>query len=285
MKLASYKDGSRDGQLIVVSRDLKWAHYATGAATRTQHLLDDWGFISPQLQDIYDNLNQGRLRHAFSFDPAQCAPALPRAHAWARLGDDALDEPLFGPGDTLSGAREDMPAPGQSGSLTARFGFAAITGDVPMLAGGGQGIDGVRLLTLAVDVHAIAQAGNAEGPSATFQWRAAFGPVAVTPDELGASWQGGHVRLSPRVSLNGRSVTTAKSEGAGRPPFGDVVSALARHRRLGAGSIVGAFGQAGAESVVIAPGDRLRIEADDATGAPLFGSIELTVLGSEVAGA
>ena len=83
MKLATLKDGSRDGQLVVVSRDLASAHYATGIASRMQQVLDDWGFMSPQLQDLYDALNAGRARHAFPFDPAQCMAPLPRAYQWA----------------------------------------------------------------------------------------------------------------------------------------------------------------------------------------------------------
>src|SRR5437868_3691976 len=83
MKLATYKDGSRDGQLVVVSRDLGTAHYATGIAAKLQQALDDWNFVAPQLQDLYDDLNQGKARHAFPFDPAQCMAPLPRAYQWA----------------------------------------------------------------------------------------------------------------------------------------------------------------------------------------------------------
>ena len=83
MKLATYKDGSRDGQLVVVSRDLTTAHYATGIANRLQQALDDWNFISPQLQDLYDTLNHGKARHAFPFDPTLCMAPLPRAYQWA----------------------------------------------------------------------------------------------------------------------------------------------------------------------------------------------------------
>ncbi|MFM2427915.1 MAG: hypothetical protein RL707_1742, partial [Pseudomonadota bacterium] len=79
MKLATYKDGTRDGQLLVVSRDLSTAHYATGIATRLQQVLDDWGFMAPQLQDLYETLNNGKARHAFAFDPARCMAPLPRA--------------------------------------------------------------------------------------------------------------------------------------------------------------------------------------------------------------
>ncbi len=83
MKLATYKDGSRDGQLVVVSRDLLSAHHTTGIATRLQQVLDDWNFLSPQLEDLYQTLNQGKPRHAFAFDPRQCMAPLPRAYQWA----------------------------------------------------------------------------------------------------------------------------------------------------------------------------------------------------------
>ena len=71
MKLATYKDGSRDGQLVVVSRDLSCAHYATGIASKLQSVLDDWNFLAPQLEDLYTTLNQGKARHTFPFDPEQ----------------------------------------------------------------------------------------------------------------------------------------------------------------------------------------------------------------------
>src|SRR5258706_11327344 len=83
MKLATYKDGSRDGQLVVVSRDLTTAHYASGIATRLQQLLDDWNFVSPQLEDLYQTLNTGKARHGFEFEPGKCMAPLPRAYQWA----------------------------------------------------------------------------------------------------------------------------------------------------------------------------------------------------------
>lgn len=72
MKLATLKDGSRDGQLVVVSRDLKTAHYATDIAGKLQTALDDWNFYAPQLQDLYDALNAARARHPFPFQPKDC---------------------------------------------------------------------------------------------------------------------------------------------------------------------------------------------------------------------
>ena len=83
MKLGTLDDGTRDGQLIVVSRDLQRAHLATDIAPRLQSVLDDWQFLAPQLADLYETLNLGKARHAFAFDPQQCLAPLPRAYQWA----------------------------------------------------------------------------------------------------------------------------------------------------------------------------------------------------------
>lgn len=80
MKLATRKDESRDGQLVVVSRDLKHAVMAGHITGTLQRALDDWGFMAPQLQDLYDTLNQGKAPNSFPFDPAEYMAPLPRAH-------------------------------------------------------------------------------------------------------------------------------------------------------------------------------------------------------------
>ena len=84
MKFATYKDASRDGQLLVVSRDLSTAHYATGIANKLQQVLEDWNFMSPQLQDLYEALNSGKARHA-------------RAGARRRTSADAGQRRLIAP--------------------------------------------------------------------------------------------------------------------------------------------------------------------------------------------
>ena len=84
MKLATCKDGSRDGQLVVVSRDLTQAVFANGIATRMQQVLDDWNFLSPQLQGPVRPAQQGpgpqRLRLR---GPREVHGPLPRAYQWA----------------------------------------------------------------------------------------------------------------------------------------------------------------------------------------------------------
>ena len=109
MKLATYRDGSRDGQLVVVSRDLTMAHYATHAAHTLQHVLDDWNFISPQLQDLYVELNHGKGRHVFPFDPAMCMAPLPRAYQCVRAAAYARPSDGLAQAEFYRHSQDDPP--------------------------------------------------------------------------------------------------------------------------------------------------------------------------------
>ncbi|TNF56336.1 MAG: fumarylacetoacetate hydrolase, partial [Burkholderiales bacterium] len=229
MKLATYKDGSRDGQLVVVSRDLSTAHYATGIAHRLQQVLDDWNFLAPQLEDLYLTLNQGKARHAFPFEPAMCMAPLPRAYQWAdgsaylnhvelvRAARNAdmpssfYEDPLMyqGGSDDLLGPCDPVVVPSEDHGIDFEAEIAVITGDVPMGATPEQALDGIRLLMLVNDVSLrnLIPAELAKG-FGFFQSKpaTAFSPVAATPDELGDAWQGGRVHLSLQSTWNGRRV-------------------------------------------------------------------------------
>ena len=101
MKLASYQDGTRDGQLVVVDRHLKTACYATGIASKLQQALDDWNFISPQLQDLYDALNQGRARQNVKLNAANTSlrskyrTVIKNVEKAVAAGDKAKAQELF----------------------------------------------------------------------------------------------------------------------------------------------------------------------------------------------
>ncbi|WP_333708015.1 fumarylacetoacetate hydrolase family protein [Ottowia beijingensis] len=262
MKLATYKDGSRDGQLVVVSRDLTTAHYATGIANRLQQALDDWNFISPQLQDLYDTLNHGKARHAFPFDPTLCMAPLPRAYQWAdgsaylnhvelvrasrgaEVPESYFTDPLMyqGGSDDFLGAHDAIRVASEDFGIDFEAELAVITGDVPMAATPEQGLDAIRLLMLVNDVslrHLIPDElakgfGFFHGKPST-----AFGPVAVTPDELGEAWIEGRVHLTMQVDWNGRKVGRCDAGPDMRFHFGQLIAHAARTRRLRAGSIIG----------------------------------------------
>ncbi|WP_367067377.1 fumarylacetoacetate hydrolase family protein [Oryzisolibacter sp. LB2S] len=262
MKLATYKDGSRDGQLVVVSRDLGQAHYATGIASRLQQVLDDWNFMAPQLQDLYDQLNAGRARHAFAFDAQQCMAPLPRAYQWAdgsaylnhvelvrrargaEVPESFYTDPLIyqGGSDDFLGPCDDIVVPSEAMGIDFEAEIAVITGDVKMGASADQALDGVRLLMLANDVSLrnLIPAELAKG-FGFFQSKpaTAFSPVAVTPDELGAAWKGGRVHLTLQSTWNGRRVGMCEAGPEMTFHFGQLIAHIARTRNVRAGSIVG----------------------------------------------
>jgi fumarylacetoacetate (FAA) hydrolase len=263
MKLATYKDGSRDGQLVVVSRDMTQAHYASHVANRLQQVLDDWNFLSPQLQDIFDALNAGRARHAFPFDPTQCMAPLPRAYQWVsaaaytshtELLRQAIGRPepqerstgpdmIQGAGDALLGAHDALLCATEALGLDFGAGVAVITGDIPQECAPDRALDGVRLLMLcnAVSLRSLVPVDGAPGAT-LLQSRCAtaFSPVAITPDELGEAWGRGRVQLPLLTSWNGRKVGQCEAGADMGYHFGQLLSLLAKTRPLRAGSIVGA---------------------------------------------
>lgn len=262
MKLATYKDGSRDGQLVVVSRDLATAHYATGIADRLQQVLDDWGFLSPQLQDLSDTLNGGKARHAFPFEPSRCMAPLPRAYQWAdgsayinhvelvraarnaQVPESYYTDPLMyqGGSDDLLGPCDDVVVANEEWGIDFEAEVAVITGDVPMGATPERALEGIRLVMLANDVSLrnLIPAELAKG-FGFFQSKpaTAFSPVAVTLDEFGGAWDGGRLHLTLQSSWNGRKVGMCEAGPEMTFHFGQLIAHMCRTRNVRAGSIVG----------------------------------------------
>ncbi len=262
MKLATYKDGSRDGQLVVVSRDLSTAHYASGIATRLQQLLDDWGFISPQLEELSQTLNHGKTRHAFNFEPEKCMAPLPRAYQWAdgsafinhvelvrkarnaEIPESFYTDPLMyqGGSDDFIGARDDIVCASTEFGIDFEAEVAVITGDVEMGTSPDAAIDGIRLLLLANDVslRCLIPAELAKGFGFLQSKPAtAFSPVAVTPDELGESWRGGRLHLNLESVWNGKRVGLCDAGPEMSFHFGQLIAHLCKTRNVRAGSIIG----------------------------------------------
>lgn len=324
MKLATLKDGSRDGQLVVVSRDLSTAHYASGIATRLQQVLDDWNFLSPQLEDLYQTLNHGKARHAFAFDTAACMAPLPRACQWAdgsaylnhvelvrkarsaEVPESFYSDPLMyqGGSDDFLGPRDPIVCPSEDFGIDFEAEIAVVTGDVPMGSTPEAALEGIRLVMLANDVslrHLI-PAELAKG-FGFFQSKpaTAFSPVAATPDELGAAWQGGRVHLNLESVWNGKRVGLCDAGPEMTFHFGQLIAHICKTRNVRAGSIVGSGTVSNkdwsrgysciAEKRAIetietgAPktefmkyGDTIRIEMKGTDGQSVFGAIDQAVL-------
>ncbi|MFY9513876.1 MAG: fumarylacetoacetate hydrolase family protein [Rubrivivax sp.] len=262
MKLATLKDGSRDGQLVVVSRDLAQAHHASGIATRMQQLLDDWNFISPQLADLYSTLNQGKARHAFAFDPRQCMAPLPRAYQWAdgsafinhvelvrkargaEVPESFYSDPLMyqGGSDDFLGPCDDAVFADTAWGIDFEAEVAVVTGDVAMGTEADAALENIRLVMLANDwsLRNLIPNELAKG-FGFFQSKpaTAFSPVAVTTDELGDAWQGGRLHRVLQSHWNGQRVGACEAGPEMSFHFGQLIAHVAKTRQLRAGSIVG----------------------------------------------
>jgi fumarylacetoacetate (FAA) hydrolase len=262
MKLATLNDGTRDGQLMVVSRDLKTAQLADGVCRTLQRALDDWTFIAPQLDAIYQELNRGGGRRSFEFEPANCMAPLPRAFQWAdgsayvnhvelvrkargaEMPASFWEEPLMyqGGSDDFLGPQEDVVLAREEWGIDFEAEVCVITDDVPMGATPDQAHQRIRLLMLANDVslrnlipEELAKGfGFLQSKPAT-----SFSPVAVTPDELGDAWKGGKVHLPLLSTWNGKLVGKPQAGVDMVFNFPQLIAHLAKTRNVRAGSIIG----------------------------------------------
>ncbi|HEY0063445.1 MAG TPA: fumarylacetoacetate hydrolase family protein [Telluria sp.] len=262
MKLATLNDGTRDGQLAVVARDLKTAHLADGIAPTLQAALDDWGFIAPQLADLYQLLNSGRAPKSFEFDPARCMAPLPRAYQWAdgsayvnhvelvrrarnaEMPESFWEDPLMyqGGSDDFLGPHDDIVLAHEEWGIDFEAEVAVITGDVPMGCTPDQAAQHIRLLMLVNDVSLR----NLIAPELAKGFgflqskpASSFSPVAVTPDELGDSWKDGKVHLPLRSTWNGKLVGQPHAGVDMVFNFPQLVAHLCKSRNARAGTIVG----------------------------------------------
>jgi fumarylacetoacetate (FAA) hydrolase len=262
MKLATLHDGTRDGTLVIVSRDLARMVSVPEIARTMQQALDHWETVAPALATVAAELDAGRLSDARAFVPQQAAAPLPRAYQWAdgsayvnhvelvRRARGATMPPEFwtdplmyqGASDRMLGAHADIELADEAWGIDFEAEVAVITGDVAMGTSAAVALDRIRLVTLVNDVslRALIPAELAKGFGFLQSKPASsFAPVAVTPDELGAAWRGGRLHLPLVSQVNGALF--------GRPDagvdmtfdFGTLIAHLARTRDLGAGTIVG----------------------------------------------
>lgn len=261
MKLASMRDGSRDGQLVVVSRDLTRFADARHVAATLQAALDDWEKLSPALADLAESLEHGAIP-ARRFHEHEALSPLPRAYQWAdgsayishvelmrkarngSLPESFRTDPLIyqGGSDSFLAPRDPILMEDESWGIDMEGEVAVIVGDVPMGATVDEARSAIRLLMLANDVslRRLVPTELAKG-FGFFQSKpsSAFSPVAVTPDALGEAWDGGKVALPLHVDVNGRPFGRAIANVDMTFDFPQLIAHAARTRRLSAGTIIG----------------------------------------------
>lgn len=262
MKLASLKNGSRDGLLVVVSRDLTRCVAVPAVAATMQQLLDSWAQLSPKLQEVYQALNNGNIDGEMAFEQAQCESPLPRAYQWAdgsayvnhvelvRKARNAEMPPSFwtdplmyqGGSDDFIGPRDNVEVVSEDYGIDFEGEVAVITDDVSMACNADEARSKIRLLMLVNDVSLRGLIPNelAKG-FGFFQSKpsSAFSPVAVTPDELGDNWRDGRVHLPLLSTYNGKLFGKPNAGIDMTFDFGQLVAHAAKTRNLGAGAVIG----------------------------------------------
>ncbi len=262
MKLATLKNGKRDGQLVVVTPTL--THYATASsvASTMQELLDNWSELAPRLQDIHDQLCAGKLMPTGIFNPTEVMAPLPRAFQWcdgsaylshaelvrkarkAEMPDFLYHDPLMyqGAADTLLGARDDIAVLDESWGIDLEAEVAVVTDDVRMGVSAADAQSHIKLVMILNDVslrnlipHELSKGfGFFHSKPST-----AFAPVAVTPDELTPEWDGGKLNLPLRSWVNGEELGHPHAGTDLDFDFPALIAHAAKSRHLGAGTIVG----------------------------------------------
>jgi fumarylacetoacetate (FAA) hydrolase len=261
MKLATLKDGTRDGRLFVVSRDLTQAAPAPQVRT-LQAALDDWDAVAPALQELSDRLNDGMIAGTLAFESKDCLSPLPRAYQWAdgsayvnhvelvRRARNADMPPSFwtdplmyqGGSDAFLAPCEPIPLADEAWGCDLEAEVAVITGDVPLGASAAQTRAAIRLIMLVNDVSLRNLIPNelAKG-FGFFQAKpsSAFSPCAVTPDEIGQAWDGGRLHLPLTSYINGNKLGEPNAGIDMTFDFPTLVAHAARTRALAAGTIIG----------------------------------------------
>lgn len=334
MKLASLKV-ARDGHLVVVSDDLAYYADAAGIAPTLQAALDDWDNAAPRLAALATDLNHGAIPRE-RFHEHDCAAPLPRAYQWAdgsayvnhvalvrqargaEMPDSFWHDPLMyqGGSDGFLGPRDTIPLADVAWGCDMEAEVVVVTGDVPMGVSAADARAYIRLVGLTNDVslRGLIPGELAKG-FGFFQSKpaSAFSPVFVTPDALGARWDGGKLRGALCVDLNGAPLGRADAGVDMTFDFGQLIAHAAKTRNLCAGTIIGsgtvsnrdAGGGPGRpvadgglgysclaevrtiETILhgkpvtpfMAPGDVVRIWMDDDRHHSIFGAIEQQVLG------
>lgn len=266
MKLATLKGPSRDGTLVVVSRDLTRAVPVAGIAPTLQAALEQWDTVSPKLRDVGAALDGGAERHAIDFAEAlaagRVAAPLPRAYEWLdgsaylshvervrrargdRVPESYRIDPLMyqGGAGAMMGPRDPILALDEAWGIDLEGEVGAVTGDVPMGASSDEAGRALRLLVLINDVsfRRLIPAELAKGFGfVNGKGANALSPVAITPDELGNAWRDGKIHLALHCSVNGDWLG-APSAGEGASfSLPQLIAHAARTRELKAGTLIG----------------------------------------------
>ena len=262
MKLATLRNGQRDGHLVVVSADARRCIDARPVAPTLLDALERCTVVDPALHDLARTVTAPAALGSMPFDARECSAPLPRTWQWlygsAFLNHGHLMERAFkvppvadfetiplmyqGAADDFLGPHDDVPLPSEADQIDFEGEFGVVLSETPLGVTAEEALQHVRLIVLIND-WSLRAFGPREAKSGFGFVQAkpstAFAPIAVTPDDLGASWQGGRVHLRLQTQRNGEWFGHPHG-GAMHFDFGQLIAHAARTRRLSAGTLIGA---------------------------------------------
>ncbi|MBW8637595.1 fumarylacetoacetate hydrolase family protein [Hoeflea sp. WL0058] len=262
MKLATIDNGTRDGELVVVSDDLCRAVSAKAIAPNLLTVMEDWDSHEMALRDLAYQLHEGDAEDAFSFDQSHTLSPLPRSFQWidgscfknhlrlmalATGRDPGIEMnspfPLMyqGMSDDFYRPQGEIALPREEDQIDFEGEIGVVLSEVPMGTKAEDAEQYIKLVLLINDVSC--RAFVKREITVGFGWMnakpsTAFSPVAVTPDTLGDHWREGKLHLPLNVTWNG--------ELFGRPngsemsfSFPELIEHAAHTRKLAAGTLFG----------------------------------------------
>jgi fumarylacetoacetate (FAA) hydrolase len=262
MKLASLKEGGRDGTLIVVNRELTRGVRATGIAPTLQAALEDWSNTAPRLNALFEGLQAGKAADAFDLDVEKLASPLPRAYEFvdgsaylphvervrrargAEVPESFYTDPLMYQA-TSSGflaPRDPILAESEEWGIDLEAEVVVVTDDVAMGVSPAQAAGHIQLIGLVNDVSLRGLIPGELAKGFGFlqsKPRSALSPVFVTPDELGDAWKDSKLHLPMRTWINGKWFGEAEAGVDMQFSFAQLVAHVAKSRPLSAGTLVG----------------------------------------------
>lgn len=261
MKLATLKNGTRDGVLVVVSGDLTQCTAVGHIAPNLQTALDNWLECGPRLSKVAEMMMIG-AEPVQRFHENRAMSPLPRAYQWANgsaylnhvalvrkadgdtMPESFWTEPLIyqGGSDSFLSPRAPILVENEDYGVDMDGEIAVIVDDVAMGATPEQAVSAIRLIMLANDVSLRTLSPNETSKGFGFfhsKPSSSFSPVAVTPDELGSQWRDGKVHLPLHVDYNGKPLGRAEAGNDMTFDFGRLISHAAKTRSLSAGTIIG----------------------------------------------
>ena len=262
MKLASLKNSTRDGQLIVVNRALTQAVKVPDIAPTLQVVLENWDSLAPQLEAVYEKLQAGEVTGSFAFDPTKLEAPLPRSYHWAdgsayvthvelvrkargaELPDSFWQEPLMymGASDAFIGPCDDIMVESEEWGIDFESEVAIFTDDVPAGVSAEGAKKHIKLIALVNDVSLRnlipAELAKQFGFYQSKPWTS-FTPVAVTPDELGDAWDGSKLHLPMLSVMNGKQIGAPNAGVDMTFGFPQLIAHAAKSRSLMAGTVIG----------------------------------------------